>query len=84
MFFTPQILGSRGQTFSAIGRVGIAIAVIAVLVLSGCGQKGPLYMPVLPQKVPLQQVPSAGAVAPAATSPALAAPAAAAPASAAR
>ena len=77
MFFTTQILGLGGQALSGRGLVAVAAAFCVLLALGGCGQKGPLYMP-----LPAQQVPPPGLANPVVTLPALAAPVA--PASAAR
>jgi len=51
MFFTSQILGPRGTASAVSGLVGIALAFFVLSSLAGCGQKGPLYLPVPPQQI---------------------------------
>ncbi|NDP62673.1 lipoprotein [Polaromonas sp.] len=49
MVFSHRILGRLARVVSRHGFV----AIVAVATLSGCGQKGPLFLPVPPQAPPL-------------------------------
>ncbi|MES2189301.1 MAG: lipoprotein [Pseudomonadota bacterium] len=42
MVFSSQILGLKQSTSS---RHGLALTVLALSALAGCGQKGPLFLP---------------------------------------
>ncbi|WP_349278501.1 LPS translocon maturation chaperone LptM [Polaromonas hydrogenivorans] len=46
MVFSPRILG---RLYAVVCRHGLIAAVAGAAVLSGCGQKGPLFLPVPPQ-----------------------------------
>ncbi|WP_196863000.1 MULTISPECIES: lipoprotein [unclassified Polaromonas] len=70
MVFSYRILGRLAHVVARHGFVGI-VAVAATL--SGCGQKGPLFLPVPPQAPPLAMSPSLSSLAAPATAPASAA-----------
>ncbi|MBH2020050.1 LPS translocon maturation chaperone LptM [Polaromonas sp.] len=56
MVFSPRILG---RLYAVVCRHGFVAAVAGAAALSGCGQKGPLFLPVPPQAPPpLMQSPS--------------------------
>ncbi len=74
MIFPVQILG---RLYAAVSRHGLAAVVLGAAALAGCGQTGPLFLPV-PPKVPPAPPVSTGLPA---VSPAVAAPAPAASAS---
>jgi predicted small lipoprotein YifL len=72
MVSSAQILGRvRNPAF----RHGLAAIVVGAALLAGCGQKGPLYLPV-PPKVPAAATPTTPAAPPAVVAPALPASAA--------
>jgi len=70
MVFSHRILGRLAALAS---KHGFAVVFTSAAALSGCGQKGPLFLPVVPQAPPLKMSPNL-----------LPAPAVSAPASAAR
>ncbi|HEX5286810.1 MAG TPA: lipoprotein [Polaromonas sp.] len=69
MVFSVQILG---RLQAAVFRYGLAAVVVGAAALAGCGQKGPLFLPVppiAPPATPTAAPPAAAAPAAAASTP---------------